>query len=127
MKKIIFLFLFFISANQIYSQDQYEDNDCDGYPSYRYYDYNFSNCSATAYSSNDFDCDDYDPNVNAPRVFFLDSDGDGLGDANNPSPDLYCYPPYQYVLDNTDWDATAHKAKDKPLQRANERSVSYKV
>ena len=31
------------------------------------------------------------------------------------------------VLENTDWDAIAHKAKDKPLQRANERSVSYKV
>ena len=102
MKKNIFVLLFFISVNEIYSQDLYEDNDCDGYPSSRYYDYNYSNCSATAYSSNDFDCDDYDPNVNVPRVFFLDSDGDGLGDANSPTADLYCYPPYQYVLDNSD-------------------------
>ncbi|BBC24458.1 hypothetical protein [Pseudanabaena sp. ABRG5-3] len=31
------------------------------------------------------------------------------------------------VLENADWELIASKAKNKPLQRANERGSSYKV
>jgi fatty acid desaturase len=31
------------------------------------------------------------------------------------------------VLENTDWEAIAKNAKQKPLQRATERGSSYKV
>ena len=101
----------------------YADSDGDGFG-------NASNsiqaCSAPAgYVSNDTDCDDTNGNVNpsasevcngiddncngqtdegVQTTFYADTDGDGYGDATNPT--QACSAPAGYVADNTDCNDT---------------------
>lgn len=103
MKNILATFLIFFCATSVFAQDEYQDNDCDGYPSQSFYMGN-GGCTSIAYSPDDFDCDDYDPNVGSSRVFYRDNDGDGYGDINNSL--TSCSMPFGYVFDNTDCDDT---------------------
>ncbi len=100
MKKYIFIVLIFFFTIKSQSQELYQDNDCDGYPSAQYYSYG---CYADYYGNN-LDCDDNDPNVTIPMFFYADNDGDGYGNPSNPTQELLCTPPTGFVANNLDCD-----------------------
>lgn len=50
------------------------------------------------------DCDDHDPNIQGPIVYFADTDKDGFGDHNQPLPYCSSTPPDGYVNNADDCD-----------------------
>ncbi len=92
----------------------FEDNDNDG----------FGSSTAIACGvSNSIDCDDYNPEITIPIMYYYDNDGDGFGTADNSI--LSCNPAPGYVEDNSDCNDNLITYLDADFDGYGSTTLSY--